>query len=369
MSSLLSRLFAGATDINPAVYEAPGTITERISELDVMRIPMVVTCRQLIADTVASFPLHVYDEQTGRKLDRNRAVLRRPNPEEPYSDTIERLVNAMTRYGTAWMAETVEGSDGYPLAVEHVANRRVNYTLNDAQTRIASLTIDGRPAKVSKVHTVPFILEDTPIGTSPLIQIRDVLESLNAAYVYASDYYGAGAVPPYALIHPTRLQADKAEELWQSWAAARDKRRPAVLSGDLSLQTYTPQSAADALVLDAQAQMSATIAAAMQIPPSLVNALSQSSLTYSTVRDEFRRWLVIGLNTGYLGRLESAFTELLPRGQVARFDTTSLTRLDEGERIDLYERALAAGIYTLDEVRAREGLEPSPMQETANVAT
>ena len=74
--------------------------------------------------------------------------------------------------------------------------------------------------------------------------------------------------------------------------------------------------------------MDAVVARVMQIPPSLLNTESQHSLTYSTVAGEFQRWLTVGLHPMFLSRIEAAYTELLPRGQRAEFDTSPLTRLD-----------------------------------------
>ena len=59
-------------------------------------------------------------------------------------------------------------------------------------------------------------------------------------------------------------------------------------------------------------------------------------------------------------RLEAAFGNYLPRGQYAQFDTSLFTRMDESEQLAFDVDAIAAGILTLDEVRARRGLDPAP---------
>jgi hypothetical protein len=175
---------------------------------------------------------------------------------------------------------------------------------------------------------------------------------------FSATYYNMTAsTPPFALISPTRLQADKAGELLDTWMMARDQNRPAVISGGLTLETYDPVSAADALVLDAIRNLDSTVARVMQCPPSLLNTEAQSSLTYSTVRDEYRKFLLT-LNASYLNRIEAAFSQYRPNGQIAQFDTASLTRLDQSEQLDFDVKAIAAGIYTANEVRANRGLDP-----------
>jgi phage portal protein BeeE len=102
----------------------------------------------------------------------------------------------------------------------------------------------------------------------------------------------------------------------------------------------------------------AEVARAYGMPPSLVNAPSGDSLTYSTTEGELRHWLATGLGR-YLTRIEAAFSDLLPRGTTARFDTSELLRADLASRVAAYSTALAGAAWLkVDEVRAREGLDP-----------
>ena len=351
--SWLSRLLRGESD--PSVLLGD---TWAASDLqDPFGLPIVVAARQLIADTVSQFPIVAYDSE-GQPLEQQPALMRRPNPGEPAGDTFERIVNGLTRNGNATLRVTATGSNGYPIALEYVAWDRVDYELTDTGTRFRWITIDDRPQDLRLVQIVPFILDgDSPVGVSPLTEIDHALVKLNRALEFSATYYGAAAVPPYALISDVRLGDDKAAQLMAAWQAARAESRPAVLSGGLSLETYKPTSAADALVMDAIGYLDATVARVMQCPPSLLNTVAQSSLTYSTTRDEYRRFL-LSLNASYLSRLEAAFGNYLPRGQTARFDTSSLTRLDETEQLAYDIDAIAAGLLTIDEVRARRGLTP-----------
>lgn len=335
------------------------TFSARAASSDPFRIPIVVAARQLVADTVSSFSMESV-AATGQPTTVNAPITEQPNPNESAGDTFERIVNQMTRHGTAAlrvMAWTT-AQPRTPLAVEVIDWPRITYTLDATGAVITALAIDGRPTSRGDVVLIPFILDDgSPIGQSPLVQIYEALLSLNTAYQFAATYYSAGAVPPYALITPTRLAKGKAEDLLTSWATARENSRPAVLSGNLSLETFSPQSASDALVLDAINYFDLTVARVMQVPNSLLNAEAiGGSLSYSNSRDEFRRWLAIGLNTGYLHRIESAFTDMLPQGFSARFDTSSLTRLDETERAQLVRDNLAAGITDVTEARRALGL-------------
>lgn len=364
---IFERLFGGG-----GANFVAGGISESAQLADPFSIPTVVAGRQLIADLVSSFPLKAYRRDSGEEL-ATPEFLRRPDPREPSIDTFEKVVNSFTRHGGAWLLTTATGANGFPLAVEVISPHRIAYTLNATATRFASVLLDGQRSLTSKeIQYVPFVLEaETVVGSSPLVKIDQALVQLNTAMAFSAFYYGAAATPPYALVSKTRLGQDKSAEMLAAWQQAREQSRPAVISGDLELKTFDPVSAKDALVLDAINYLDATVARVLGIPPTWLNTLAQSSLTYSTSRDEARRFLSTTLQTSYLSRIEAAFTQYLPRGTVARFDTTGITRLDTEAQVTVDAELIAAGIMTVDEIRDRRGLAPStapiPEPEVPNV--
>lgn len=351
----LSNWFGGSSGTS---LFAPGeNRRDALGAANPLDLSMVVACRQLIADTVASFKLEAVDDKTGEPLERQPPIVRRPDPSEPSSDTFEKVCNDMTGVGQSVLRITAFGTDDRPIALQQIRPQRVTWTLTDDGQGFSQFLIDGEPQTPGTLLVVPMILNgNTPVGQSPLAQINNELLQLNAANLFAMEYLGGAATPLYALTAPNRLQEGQAEELIAAWTEAREKRRPAVISGNFDLKTYEQISIRDALLLDAVNNLDARIARVMQVPPSLVNATAQSNLTYSTARQEAARWLQLGLDAAYLQRLEAAFTELLPRGQVARFNTGRLTRLDESERLDKAIKGLQADLFDLDEARAFVGL-------------
>ena len=345
-----------------------GGVTEQAQLADPFRIPTVVAGRQLLADLVSSFPMKAYRRDTGEELPTSE-FLRRPDPREPSIDTFEKVVNSFTRHGGAWLLTTANGSNGFPLAVEVIANDRITYTLNSTRTRFASVLLDGQRSLTSnEIQYVPFVLEaESVVGSSPLVTIDHALIQLNTAMAYSAFYYGSASTPPYALVSKTRLGSEKSAEMLAAWQSAREHSRPAVISGDLELKTFAPTSAADALVLDAINYLDATVARVLGLSPTFLNTQAQSSLTYSTSRDEARRFLSTTLRASYLGRIEAAFTQYLPRGTVARFDTSDLTRLDTEQQVKVDADMLAAGILTVDEIRAQRGLDTLATPTTTEV--
>ncbi len=82
-----------------------------------------------------------------------------------------------------------------------------------------------------------------------------------------------------------------------------------------------------------------------------------SSRTYSNVSEEnlqLVRWSLLP----YVQRIESSFTELLPRGQYAKMNLDALLRPDTKTRYETHKIALDSGFLTVDEVREFENRQP-----------
>ena len=231
---------------------------------------------------------------------------------------------------------------------------RIVVELDSWQETIVGYTYNTRPLRTSQVLHIPLISDPGPLGQSPLDLIGTVVDDLATAYEWAAGYWRDGGTPPYALTHPQKLDDTQASSLIDRWLVARRTRRPALLSGGLGLTTFAQPSAAEALLIEGLNYLDAAIARALNVPPSIVNVVSQQALTYSTTVDEMRRWLTLNLYPTYLDRLQSGFTDLLPRGQQAVFDTSNLLRTDWASRVTTAAAAVAAGLATVDEMRVAQ---------------
>jgi HK97 family phage portal protein len=90
-----------------------------------------------------------------------------------------------------------------------------------------------------------------------------------------------------------------------------------------------------------------------------------SSRTYSNVSEEnlqLVRWSLLP----WIQRVESKFTEYLPRGQFAKMNIDALLRPDTKTRYEAHKIALDAGFLSVDEVRELENREPLAEEESIN---
>ena len=296
------------------------------STVTVAGLPVTIACRSLISDVVAQLPLAA--TRDGAPI-ATPAVLRRPDPFEPRRTTLEKLTASLTGYDGAYLQVLRLGADGWPMAVRALAPWAVAPLTDGGQ--ITGWNYGGSELPASNVAYCPAYLwldpaphqwsDVTWAGRSPLQLAQAAFDDLAALWGYASGYYRDGGVPPYAVTHPGTLNAKQSRDFLDQWILARLERRPAILTGGIGLEAYSVPSAADALLLDGLAYLDAQVANAFRVPPSLVNVAAHASLTYSTTRDELARWLTLDLGPAYLSRLEALFTDLLPYGQTAVFDT------------------------------------------------
>lgn len=85
-------------------------------------------------------------------------------------------------------------------------------------------------------------------------------------------------------------------------------------------------------------------------------------MTYQNVEQDWLGFVRFTL-TAYLQKIEEVFTQVIPRGQKARFDIAGLLRSDTLSRYQAHQIALTAGFMTINEVREIEALAPLPETE------
>jgi HK97 family phage portal protein len=317
----------------------------------------VYACRTLLADTCAQLALvGVRDGVPRRPVP---PVIDRPDPSEPRWLTIHKLVMALSGDGNAWMLITSWDYANRPASVLVVDPHEVTPDADEFGHLTYVRWHDRRLRVGDEIVHIPMTVDGTrgPLGVSPLRACRSALEAIADLYGYAGNVWTEQGAPSVVIRVPQqRLANGEADQLRDEWLKTHKGRRvPAVVWGGSEVVPFAEAPAGLGGELD---RAVAEVARAYGMPPSLVNAPSGDSLTYSTTEGELRHWLATGLGR-YLSRIEAAFSDLLPRGTTARFDTSELLRADLASRVAAYSTALAGAAWLkVDEVRAREGLDP-----------
>jgi HK97 family phage portal protein len=187
----------------------------------------------------------------------------------------------------------------------------------------------------------------------------DALARILAAEFYAADWFDNGAVPSVTLKFAGTLNDAQADAAKQRWVDNHRDHSPGILpqGWDIHETGGNPESSQ---LLETRRNGVLEVARIWGIVPAelLLAELGGSSLTYQNVAAMLDTFMRVTGAPEYLAPIEAGLSDLVPRTQSVRFDLAELFRLAEAERINVEAAAIAAGIYTLPEVRRGHGYPP-----------
>ena len=321
-------------------------------------VPAIWRGITLISDAIGAMPLHAYRGDTLVTPTPN--ILLRPNPPCIRMETIAAMASALLIHGNYIAVLGEPGSNGLPESFYPVEPNRVNVSRDNGRM---IYMIDGRQYDQSQIlHIKNFSMPGALVGVGILGAQKQALGKLIAINEYASRYFDGGVSPSAILksANPdlTQEEADALKAAWMSMYSSRN-RAPAVLNSSTEFQVLS-DNAQEAQLIEAQQQALVEASNILGLPAYYLGA-PNSSRTYSNVEQEnlqLIRWSIQPIAQ----RIEEALSDLLVRGQVAKFNFDSLLRTDTLSRYQAHEIAISNGFLTVDEVREmekREGLNDS----------
>jgi hypothetical protein len=321
-------------------------------------VPAIWRGITLISDAIGAMPLHAYRGDTLVKPTPN--ILLRPNPPCTRMETIAAMASALLIHGNYIAVLGEPGANGLPESFYPVEPNRVNVSRDNGRM---IYMIDGRQYDQSQIlHIKNFSMPGALVGVGILGAQKQALGKLIAINEYASRYFDGGVSPSAILksANPdlTQEEADALKAAWMSMYSSRN-RAPAVLNSSTEFQVLS-DNAQEAQLIEAQQQALVEASNILGLPAYYLGA-PNSSRTYSNVEQEnlqLIRWSIQPIAQ----RIEEALSDLLVRGQVAKFNFDSLLRTDTLSRYQAHQIAISNGFLTVDEVREmekREGLDDS----------
>lgn len=329
------------------------------------KVSTVHACVRLIAHQCSVMPAAVMRDN--ERVPDQPGWLRNPAP-GAYSyvgDAWEAIVVSLLMRGNAYMVSTGVGSNGFPLgwvvanpdtiAPERSTTGRLSYRWG---TEVLA------PDDVAHVRWI--VVPGSDLGLSPLEGCATNLASAAAMARYSSDLATNGAMPYGVLQTEQRLSPKQATDLSGQFAATGGARRGVlVLDSGLTYQQLQ-LSPKDMALLELQQFDARAICSVFGVQPWLVNVPTADGLTYNTAKGQLEALLYLTLDP-VLAKVEGVLSQhFLPGDRVLRFNRDRFTVPSFTDRITAYAAAIAAGIYSTDEVRAMEGL-PAATELTAPV--
>lgn len=328
-----------------------GTYVDTNTALGVPAIYRGVT---LIADAIGALGLHSY--RNGRMVKPTPQILIKPNPQETRIETISSMAASLILDGNYIAVLGERGANGLPEFFYPVAIDRVNLTRVDGRIvyRIDEQVYDADDI----LHIKNFTLPGEFFGRGIVETQKQAIGKEIAINEYASRYFDGG-VNPTAVIKSgnpdlTQEEADALKTAWLSMYSGRN-RQPAVLNSTTDFEILS-SNAQESQLIEAQIQGLTEAANILGLPAYYLGA-PNSSRTYANVEQEnlqLVRWSIQPIAE----RIEQALSELLVRGQTAKFNYDTLLRTDTLSRYQAHAVGLTNGFLTVDEVRDMENRDP-----------
>jgi len=322
-------------------------------------IPAIYRGISLIADAIGALDLCAY--RNDREVKPKPILLQRPVPTETRMETISAMAAGLILHGNYIAVLGEPGANGLPDHIYPVASDRVQVTRDKGKIvyRIDEKVYD----KSDILHIKNFVLPGDLVGRGILAIAKQSLGKEIAINEYASRYFDGG-VNPTAVIKSanpdlTSEEADALKSAWMSMYSSRN-RSPVVMNASTDFEVLSSNAAESQLV---EAQTAGLTEAANIIGlPSYYLGSPNASRTYSNVEQEnlqLVKWSIQPIAE----RIEAALSDLLVRGQTAKFKYESLLKTDTQSRYIAYQTALSSGFLTVDEVRDLENLDGMDYEE------
>jgi HK97 family phage portal protein len=192
-------------------------------------------------------------------------------------------------------------------------------------------------------------------GEGPIQRHRNVLRSALDLQNYADNWFRTSAVPTGTLSTTEFLSEDVALANKTAFIESQRDRSVAVLSSGLSYESIALEPE-KAQFLENQKFITRQIATMFGVPTLYMGmGIEGQGMTYTNGNEDRNKLFEDGLQQ-YIVRIQQAITDLLPRGQYAKFNLTEFLRPNQLIRFQSYAIGLANQFLTVDEVRSLENL-------------
>jgi HK97 family phage portal protein len=351
---------------------APTEAGVGITEGSALSIAAVWQAVRIISETVASLPLILYRRDgSGRNRASEHSLYfllhDEPNPETPalvWRETI--LAHALT-WGNGY-AEIQRDFMGNPIAlwimtpdtIEPVRDEEDRLVYRQRRTDGGHTVIPARD-----VFHLRGLCWDGLKGYSVVKTARDSLGLTMATERFGARWFGSGSRPSGVLEHPGRLSDDARTRLRDDWermhSGVGNSSRVAILEEGLKFEALSVPPE-DAQFLGTRQFQLGEVARWFNLPPSKLRdpqASSYSSLEQENLQfvgETLRPWLI-------RFEQEVACKLLRPderRTHYAEFLVEGLLRADQSARYQAYAVGRNWGWLSVNEIRARENLDPIP---------
>lgn len=375
-----------ATDAGYSFLFGRTTSGKPVNERTAMQTTAVYACVRILAEAVASLPLHVYEYQDdgGKKLVHDHPLYYllhdEPNPEMTSFVFRETLMSHLLIWGNAY-AQIIRDGAGrvlglYPLLPDKMDVQRDDrgniyyvYSRNSDENPMFKEYGDIR-LKAEDVLHIPGLGFDGLIGYSPIAMAKNAVGMTLACEEYGASFFANGANPGGVLEHPGVLKdPSKVRESWNSvYRGVNNAHKIAVLEEGMKYQQIgiPPE---EAQFLETRKFQINEIARLYRIPPHMVGDLDKSS--FSNIEQQSLEFVKYTLDPWVIRWEQSLQRSLLLPGEKGKYfiklNVDGLLRGDYQSRMNGYAVGRQNGWFSANDIREMENMNPIPDEQGGNL--
>lgn len=357
-----------------------------VNERTAMQTTAVYACVRILAEAIASLPLHVYEYQDdgGKKLVHDHPLYYllhdEPNPEMTSFVFRETLMSHLLIWGNAY-AQIIRDGAGRVLGLYPLLPDKMEVQRDDRGNiyYVYSRNSDENPMfkeygniklKADDVLHIPGLGFDGLIGYSPIAMAKNAVGMTLACEEYGASFFANGANPGGVLEHPGVLKdPSKVRESWNSvYRGVNNAHKIAVLEEGMKYQQIgiPPE---EAQFLETRKFQINEIARLYRIPPHMVGDLDKSS--FSNIEQQSLEFVKYTLDPWVIRWEQSLQRSLLLPGEKGKYfiklNVDGLLRGDYQSRMNGYAVGRQNGWFSANDIREMENMNPIPDEEGGNL--
>ena len=336
-----------------------------VNERTAMQTTAVYACVRILAETIASLPLHIYkctDKGKEKATDHPLYYLLHNEPNLEMTSFVfrETLMSHLLLWGNAYAQIIRDGSGKvlalYPLIPEQMAVDRTSkgeiyyiYTKEGNQYYLRN----------EEVLHIPGLGFDGLIGYSPIAMSKNTIGMSLATEEYGASFFANGANPGGVLEHPGIVKDPaRIRESWNSVYGGNGKvHKVAVLEEGMSFKPIAiPPDQAQ--FLETRKFQINEIARIFRIPPHMIGDLERA--TFSNIENQSLEFVKYTLDP-WVVRWEMSLQKALlleseKKDYFIKYNLEGLLRGDYKSRMDGYAVGIQNGFLSPNDVRTLENM-------------
>ena len=362
-------------------FTGGSTSGKTVNERTAMQMTAVYSCVRILAEAVASLPLHLYryNDEGGKEkaVDHPLYALLHdePNPEMSSFVFRETLMTHLLLWGNAY-AQVIRNGKGEIIALYPLMPNKMSVSRNEhgqLYYEYSRSIEEAHTMKASTVILMPYDVLHIPglgfdglVGYSPIAMAKNAIGMAIACEEYGASFFANGASPGGVLEHPgTVKDPQRLRDSWQKmFGGSGNSHRLAVLEEGMK---FTPISISpeQAQFLETRKFQINEIARIFRVPPHMVGDLEKSS--FSNIEQQSLEFVKYTLDPWVIrweqSLSRSLFTPEEKKKLFFKFNVEGLLRGDYASRMSGYATARQNGWMSANDIRELENLDRIPSEE------